>query len=357
MTPEQALKEARDGLLRPIYLVSGEEGYLVSGVVRALREAALAGGVPGLNEDQMSAGEVNVDAVLGAARTLPMMSRRRLVCVRAIDRWEPRNEGGKSKAQGAEALDRLAEYAKNPIPSTTLLLVAGKLDNRRKLIVLARTEGWLVDCEPLPRAELPVWIEREARERGNRLAPEVADLVAELAGPELASVADAVERVCLYAGADAEVTADHVAECVVRVRPKTVWQLVDAVGRRDLGTALAALGQVFDPSDRGLRLLGVLAWSARQLLRFEAATRAGLSPPEAAKRAGAPPFKARELAEQVRRIPLADLEAWLEVLARLDFALKGGSRRPPQAVLEEAIVALCTRHPRIRPERAARPSA
>jgi len=102
-----------------------------------------------------------------------------------------------------------------------------------------------------------------------------------------------------------------------------------------------ALEGVYDPQDRGLRLLGVLAWSTRQLLRYEAAIRSGLAPPEAAQRAGAPPFTARELGDQLRRISRSELEGWLDVLAGVDVALKGGSKRPPKAVLEHTIIALC----------------
>jgi hypothetical protein len=57
--------------------------------------------------------------------------------------------------------------------------------------------------------------------------------------------------------------------------------------------------------------------------------------------AGAPPFKARQLREQVKRTTRADLETWLERLSQVDLALKGGSRRPAKAVLEHAIVAAC----------------
>ncbi len=343
MTPDQALEEARTGQLRPVYLIVGEEQHLAATVVKALRDAALAGGGAGTSEDQLVAGEHGVDAVLADARTLPMFARRRLVVVRALERWEPKGDkGDKSKT---DPFERLATYAKEPSPSTVLLLVGSKLDKRRKLVTTARSEGWLVDCATLGRGDLPRWIEREAQARKSRLAPGVADLIAELAGPDLAPVADALERVCLYAGEGAEVTEDVVAECIVRLRPTTVWELVGAVGRRDAGAALATLDRVYDPQDRGLRLVGLLAWSARQLLRFESATRSGLAPPEAAKAAGAPPFKARELADQVRRIPRRDLERWLETLAAVDLALKGGSKRPPKAVLEHAILGLCRSRP------------
>jgi DNA polymerase-3 subunit delta len=341
VTPEQAIAEAKAGKLRPVVLVMGEESYLEMEVLSALKAAALVGGVPGLNEDKFVAGEVDVERVLAAARTLPMLGKRRLVVVRALERWEPR-EGAEGKDAGKGSLDRLGEYAKDPSPTTTLVLVGSGLDKRRRLVTLARNEGWLVSCEALARGELPRFVEQKVRERGSSIAPDVADALAELSGPELSQVADAVERVCLYVGAGGEVTEAAVSECVIRLRPSTVWELVGAVGRRDAGGALAALDQVYDPADRGIRLVGLLAWSTRQLVKFEAATRAGLGASEAAVRAGAPPFKARELAQQVRGFPSSDLARLLVRLAEVDAELKGGSKRPAKASLERLILDLCT---------------
>jgi DNA polymerase-3 subunit delta len=357
LTPEQAIAEARSGELRPVYLLVGEEPYLERRVLTALKQAALAGAVPagwrpphpggppagavpGLNDEHLQAGEVPVERVLSAARTLPMMAKRRLVVVRGLERWEPRDGQDGDGKDREPPLDRLLEYAKAPSPSTVLLLVGGGLDKRRRLVAQARTLGFLVSCEPLDRASLPAFIQNEARERHAQLAPEVAELIAELAGPDLSQVADAVDRLSLFVGANGEITEEAVAECVVRLRPSTVWELVGAVGRRDLGAALAALDQVYDPADRGLRLLGVLAWSMRQLVRFDAAQRAGATLNEAAARAGAPPFKARELAAQLKGLDPADLERFILRLAELDLDLKGGSKRPPKASLEHTMMAL-----------------
>jgi DNA polymerase-3 subunit delta len=270
-----------------------------------------------------------------------MMGPRRFVLVRGVDSWESAATSRDPARAAKGPLERLLEYSAAPTPTTTLVLVAGKLDGRRRLVSTAKSGNWLVSCQALSRRALPAWIERRAQELSSRLAPGVADLIAELAGPELSAVSDALERVCLYVGPEGTVTEDDVATCVTPVRTATVWQLVSAVGRRDIGAALAALEEVYDPQDRGLRLVGVLAWSTRQLLKFESATRAGLKPADAAKRAGAPPFKARELAEQVRDLPREHLERWLERLARVDLDLKGGSRRAPKAILEHALIELC----------------
>jgi DNA polymerase III subunit delta len=337
MTPDQALKEAESGELRPVYLLVGDEPYLEGQVLSALKQAAMKGGVPGLNDEILTAGEVTVDRVLSAARTLPMMAKRRLVVVRGLERWEPR-EGVERK--GNDPFEQLLDYAKNPAPSTLLVLSGGGLDKRRRFVTQAKQQGFLVSCEALDGAALSTWIEQTAKQRGARIARDVADAIAELAGPELSPVADAVERLCLYVGPGGEITEDAVADCVVRLRPSTVWELVGAVGRRDTGAALAALERVYDPSDRGLRLLGVLAWSTRQLIKFEAATRAGKKPGDAAIAAGAPPFKARELAEQVKGLSRSDLGNFVLGLAALDANLKGGSKRPPEASLTHAILDL-----------------
>lgn len=333
MSPDDAIGEARTGRLRPVYLLVGEERLFADQVVRALKDATMAGGIAGLNEDQLTAGDVDVEAVVSAARTLPMMAARRWVLVRNLERWDAENK----KA----ALDRLAEYAEHSSDSTVLVLLGPKLDKRRRLVNLARKQGWLVDCESPKRQDLPRWIVERARERGNKVAPAVADLLAELSGPELGPLADALERTCLYVGEGNEVTEQAVTECVVRLRSATVWELVGAVGGRNVAGALRALDEVYDPQDRGLRLVGVLAWATRQLLKFESAQRQGADPQRAAQAAGAPPFKARELAQQVRALPRPLLETWLERLADLDLALKGGSKLPPRAILERALIDLC----------------
>src|SRR6185437_11041223 len=127
VTPAEAIAQARAGQLLPLYVVAGEERLLRDEVVAALRAASLAGGVAAFNEDKFTAGETDVDAIVAAARTVPMMAPRRFVIVRGAERWDA-GEGGESAP-----FDRLAEYAAAPIDTTCLVVVASKLDGRRKL--------------------------------------------------------------------------------------------------------------------------------------------------------------------------------------------------------------------------------
>lgn len=347
MTPESAIAEAKSGKLRPVYLVLGEERLLEGRVVAAIREATAAGGVAGFNEDKFTAGESSIGAIIGAARMVPMMAPRRFVLVRGLDRWEKKEgEGDEPPAPSKKGkvevspLDELAEYVKAPPSSTVMVLVASKLHGQRRLVTAAKKGGFVVTCDPLPREALPRWIADAAREKRHPMTSDVADLLAEIAGPELGYVTDALERLSLYVGPGAPITEDAVAAVVTRVRQSSVWELLDAVGRRETAKALAILADVYDPRDRGLKLLGAVAWSVRQLVKLDSALRGGADVREAAQRAGVPSFKVNDAARTVRSLPPATLAAWLRLLAETDLALKS-SRRPEQATLETMLIEMC----------------
>lgn len=340
MTPAELEKELKSGKIRPVYLVAGEEHFLSEQVVRALRTRCVDPSMADFNVDSFSAGENRVEQVLGAARTAPMMAERRFILVRNLERWE-----GRAGADGAESsakkdretpLDLLASYAEKPISSACLVLVAGKLDSRRRLAAAAKKQGFLVSCEALDRRSLKGWIERAFKEKGHPVEGGVPEFLAEIAGPELGHVADAVERLCLYVGLGGKVTSTAVSEVVVRVRETEVWGLSTAVGDRDFPRALAILDQVYAPYE-GVRLVALLAAAIRKLLAFSLAVRSGTSAEEAARIAGVPPFKVREAAAQARSVPVEELERWIFLLAEADGTLKS-SRRPERSVLDGLIL-------------------
>ncbi len=345
MTPEQAISEAESGALKPVYLVLGEEQLLVHRVVEALRISAQKGGIAGFNDDKFMAQEVSAEQVMLAAKMLPMMAPRRFVLVRGLERWEPKKAGdddgdGGSSAKDAKPLDILAEYAKAPSPSTVMVLVATKLHGSRRLVTDAKKRDYVVGCEPLARKALPGFIHAAAKKRGHSIPSDVAEMVAEMSGPDLGCVDDAVERLSLYVGPGAPITEEAVAKVVTRVRQSTVWELLDALSARRLDKALGMLAEVYDQRDGGLKLLGAVSWSVRQLVKFESAIRNGEGPSEAAQRAGVPPFRARDVQQTLRGMPKGTIDKWLSILAETDLALKG-SRRPADAILEGMIISMC----------------
>ena len=168
----------------------------------------------------------------------------------------------------------------------------------------------------------------------------MAERIAALSGPELFVIEDVLERLGLYVGAGNAIDDPAVAALVTRVRLGDTWGLVDAVAQRDLAKALSALADAYDPKDRGLPLLGALAWSVRQLAKLQAGLASGMSEGEAGKFAGIfQPSRLREGLGRARAMKLGEGERWLRILAETDLALKG-SRRPAEAILEDMLIRL-----------------
>jgi DNA polymerase-3 subunit delta len=346
MTPAEAIARAERGDLLPVWLIVGEERMLRDQVVAAITKAALAGGLPDFNHDKFTAGEVDADKVLAATRTVPMMAKKRVVFVRGLERWDSATGGkedGEDSGKALPPLDRLAEYAKAPIDSTTMILVAQKVDGRRKLMTLAKKSGFIVECAQIESSRLPGWIRDRASLKGHEIDRDVAELIAEIAGPDLSYLDDVLERLSLYVGVGGPITEQAVSVNVTRVRLADTWNLVDAASTKDLGRVLALFADVYDPRDRGLPLIGAIAWSLRQLLKLQSALATGATIDEAARRAGIyPAFKAREHAQKLRAFRPRELERWLVVVQETDLALKS-SRRSADAIIEEMFTRLCRR--------------
>lgn len=344
MTPDDAIARANRGELLPVWLLLGEERVLRDQVVAAITKAALAGGLADFNHDKFTAGDVDVEKALGATRTVPMMASKRVVMLRGLDRWDASGATDSEDAPTSKAmppLDRLAEYAKSPIDSTALILVADKLDGRRKLVALAKKQGFLVECAQLDERQLPNWIRTRAELKGHTLEKDVCELIAQIAGPNLSYLDDVLERLSLYVGKGGPITQEAVAVNVTRVRLADTWKLVEAASTKDLGRVLTLLADVYDPRDRGLPLIGAIAWSLRQLLKLQSALEQGATIDDAARRAGIyPAFRAREHAQKLKAFRPRELERWLTIVQETDLALKS-SRRPADSILEDMFARMC----------------
>lgn len=333
MEIRDAIERAKRGELRPTYVLVGPERFLLERAVRAIRAAAVGDGPTGFNEDAFHGGQgLSAKSILSAAKTLPMMAATRFVLVRDTE------------ALPAAELDALASYLEEPSPSTCLVLVAEKLDGRTRFAKAARKVDAWIEAPVLKAAAARSFITDEASARGHRIAGPAAEALLDAIGEDLALLDDGLERLSLFVGEGAPIDEAAIEACIQPVRSATIWALVDAVSLRDLRPATRAAASLLAAREPALRILAMIARQLRMVARMQEALSTGLRPPEAAKAAGAPPFKARELAEAARRFRPSDLAAAFVLLAETDRALKG-SKRPPEVILEEAILRLCRATP------------
>lgn len=222
-----------------------------------------------LGREVLEGDEVSVETVVRSAMTLPFMTRRRLVVVR------------RAQALVAKGADALTAYARDPNPTTCLLLVASEsLAASRD----RRADHWLLSAVPaaaivaLRKGRGPVdWLKQRAGAEGLTVTDEAARLLVQWVGEDGARLLGEARKAALLGGPDnhrvgeAEVTA-VVGEHAVR----DVFELTNAVERGNLSQALPLLDRLL-ATEEPMRLLALLTRNLRTALMVRDLAAAGQS--------------------------------------------------------------------------------
>lgn len=327
-TLSDVTRRAEKGSLDSVYVLVGSERLLIERAVSAVRKAIDSMGAPDFNVEIFDGNGLQATTVLAAAQTLPMMADMRLVLVRHVE------------AMASAEQNHLGQYLDDPCDTACLVLIADKLDGREKLAKTAKKRGYLVEAKPLRGRELREFVRAEAAARHHAIAPQAIEDLLESVGEDLGAIDDAMERLSLFVGPGQRIDGDAVALCVTRIRVESIWSLVDAIGLKDRKKGVAAAQSLLEDREPPLRLLAMVARQLRIVARMREALSDGLRPQEAAKRSGAPPFKASDLTESARRFTADSLGRAFALLAETDRALKS-SKRPADVIVQEAVLELC----------------
>jgi DNA polymerase-3 subunit delta len=322
LTPEELRAELAAGTLRSSYLIVGEEPLQRDEARAALREHVLAGAPADFNFDRLEGASTTPAQLIDALRTLPVMAEHRLVELR-----EP--ESTRAAGRGlAEALATLVEELARGSRSV-LVVVAAKADRRTRW-VRSVGEAASVHCDPpRGRRELVAFIRAEAKRQQVALAKEVPEQLAERIGAQPLLLRQEIAKLSLLAGAQREVTREHVVAAAVDVAEEPIWDLTDAIGDGRGAEALALLARLARGGAAPPLVLGALASHFRRLLRLRGGDRLAV-----------PPFVRQKLEAQAQRYSESRLVACLGAIHETDLALKGSGALPPGMALERLVIGL-----------------
>lgn len=265
LTPAALRARIAAGDLDPVYLLLGddeqEKGELTAALAGTIDE-----GLRPFNLDRFHGGDAGLDAVLAAARTMPVMVPRRIVVAARAERMlQPAQES----AAARRSLDALADYLQAPPAETTLVFVAEGLDTRRRIAKQLRARATVVGCgAPEDAAGVRDWIRRRVAAADRRAEPAAVRLLGDLAGGDVRRLRDAVDRLLLFADPGAAVTEADVREVCGPSAPRATddWAVADAIQQGAAGRALRELGLALDGGAVPHVVLGQLGWVARARL-------------------------------------------------------------------------------------------
>ncbi len=201
-TPAAVRRQIKSGTTDPIYLIQGDDEVEKSALAHEFEEL-VEEGLRAFNVERVHAGDLTsgdklaaaVASIAAAARTLPMMSPRRVVIVFQADSLlVPKRE---SEA-ATRALGELETLLKDPERQTTLVLVAGSVDKRSRMYKLLLKQAILVECGVLAdQADAERWVRNRIAASRAEIEPAAARLLAERSGTDVRRLRSDVERLLL----------------------------------------------------------------------------------------------------------------------------------------------------------------
>lgn len=168
------------------------------------------------------------------------------------------------------------------------------------------------------------WLREEFRAHDRRIDEEAASLLVASVGQDLRALAGAADQLVAVTAESAPVGAEVVRRYFGGRANIKGYEIADATldGRIDLAVERArwAMAAKLDP----LPIVSAVASGLRTLLKFATAPD-GLREAELAAHVGAPPFKMRILAGQVRHWDVERLVSAMDVVAQADLDVKGAA--------------------------------
>lgn len=320
-------KLARDPLL-PVYLLFGEEGYLVErGLKTVLKRigATEAGTRVRAGEDRL------MERVEQALCTSPLFGGQPSAVVTDVD-----------SLKDTDQEEMLALITK--APGGHLVLVGATPDMRRRLYAKCAREGWAFGFRRLSLAQIPTWFRQEATQRGHVLGAGAVEQLTELVGADLRAGAAEIEKLSLYVGEGQPIGVDAVAAVVGGMRARSVFELSTLIEQRDLGAALGLVRRLLTQGEPPVALAAFLAGQLRRMLVAKSLVASQAVPSDIASRLGVPPWVADRIVSGARRYQVGTLERAIARMAALDFALKS-SRLPPAVLVESCLLELAPSRP------------
>ena len=295
MTPAQVRAAIASGGTHPIYLLESDDAPsryelaqaflgLVDEGLHAFNVASFHGREAGNAADR----DTMLSAILGAARTLPMMSPRRVILVhdaefllaprKAKDDDAPVVElpAGKRKARATTPAEDFEAYVAAPEMLTTLVLDAPSLDRGRRITKLLLQKAMVVDCGTL---DTPVdaarWITARLEQDEMTMDAVAVRALLEATGLHLSRIRSEVEKLVLYAAGARAITAADVRDVVAPVEePGEDFALGKAIWAGNTAAALREIDALMDAGAAAPMVLGQIRAAVIRLRPDERARRA-----------------------------------------------------------------------------------
>ncbi len=326
---KQIVSDIKNGNIKPIYFLMGEEPYYIDRISEYIDKNVLAEEEKGFNQMVLYGRDVSIDDIVSNAKRFPMMAERQVVIV-------------KEAQELSRTIEKLVDYAENPQPSTVLVVCYKykKIDKRKKLYKVVAKNGIIFESKKLYENQVADWIKRVLAGAKYAIEPKASQMLVEFLGTDLGKINNELEKLKLIIPSGSQITANHIEENIGISKDFNNFELRKAIGIKDSIKAHRIINYFAqNPKDNPLVVTISLLYSYfSQVLQYH-----GL--PDKSQRSVATalkinPYFVKDYSEAANNYPMKKVSGIIAHLREADIKSKGvGAANLPQGdILKELLV-------------------
>lgn len=290
------------------------------------------------NLDILFGQDVNIDRILSISRSFPMMADRRVVLIRDFFEITQQNASTEGEKGG---LDELIPYLENPNPTTLLVLMDEKKPNAKtrfgKAVKKNKNVGYF-EFDSVPEYRLPEWISEWTNvAHQKQIEPVAAQYLAQFVGNNLLQLTTEIDKLCTYKKEE-NITQKDIRELVGMSKEYSIFELKDAIIKRDTGKSLFIADQILRLSDsitgEVIKTIGFFYSMYSNIWQILRLRERGLTPEQIQNKIGiSNKFYFNNLMKDARSYHSKDMILIFEALLDADQAIKGFSKMDAASIM------------------------
>ena len=305
---KQLKEDIKSRSFHSVYLLYGEESYLVRQYREKLKQAVLDGGDE-MNYAYFEGSGVSVSEVQEIAETLPFFQDYRIII------WE----GSKL----FKSANDFAAYLPGMAETTILVFVEKEVDKRNKLYKYVQKNGLAVEMTAMSTADTKKFIALKLRDNERKIRESTADYFLEQVECSLNNIENELEKLIAYTHGREEITREDVdAVCSVQVTGQ-IFKMLDAAAAGNKREVMQFYHDLLMLKESPMSILYLLTRHFNILLQVKAFS-GSPSKQEIAKKIGIPPFSVAKYQAQCRRYTKERLKEMLFLCVNTEYKFKQG---------------------------------
>lgn len=286
MSYRQLISDIRNNSIKKVYLIYGNETYLIDRGWEALKNAIVTS-FPELNYTQLEGDKLDPSELLAACETFPFGTDRRLVVVRDPGVLKSKGDGEET-ASGRSDAKPLIQVIENINDTTCLLFISyGSIDKRKKLVNELKKHGAVYEFDRLDRDELAQWIRKGLGKSGKSIGPRELDFFMNSVGyldknssKTMYDVENEIKKLTSFMGGSEAVRMEHIEAVLPRNIENDIFKLINACSEKNVDRSLRIYGDLLLEGESSMGILALLTRQIKNMLgvselhgkRYEAAS-------------------------------------------------------------------------------------